>query len=59
MPVVVDKDLCVGCGTCVNLCPAQAMKFDEDGKAVCDAASCVDCGTCIENCPMSAIRRED
>ncbi len=30
--VVVDKEKCIGCGTCPALCP-NVFKMDEDGKA--------------------------
>ncbi len=30
--VIVDKDKCIGCGTCVALCP-EAFELAEDGKA--------------------------
>jgi ferredoxin len=45
----------VGCGTCEEGCPVEAIKV-EDGKARVDEEACVDCGTCIEECPEEAIR---
>lgn len=31
--VKVDKDLCIGCGTCVAICP-MVFSMDENGKSI-------------------------
>ncbi|HOI13178.1 MAG TPA: 4Fe-4S binding protein [Methanoculleus sp.] len=51
MAAVIDPDLCTGCETCVDVCPAAAI-WMEDGKAN------VDPGACIAECPSGAIRLE-
>lgn len=53
----IDKDKCVGCGSCVQECPANAIIL-ENGKAVIDEAVCVQCGTCQACCPMNAIDQD-
>jgi len=40
----VDREICVGCGACVNLCPRLAIRFVED-KSFIDQVSCIECGT--------------
>ncbi len=55
MPVTVDKDVCIGCGACVGVCPVTALSLDENGKSQCDEATCIDCHTCIGTCPVGAI----
>ncbi|QSZ66455.1 4Fe-4S dicluster domain-containing protein [Methanofollis aquaemaris] len=57
MVAVVDSDLCVGCETCVDECPAEAITM-EDGIAVVDKDLCTDCGTCVDVCPAEAIQME-
>nr|WP_303716248.1 4Fe-4S binding protein [Methanoculleus marisnigri] len=57
MTAVVDPELCTGCETCVDACPAAAIRM-EDGKAKVDAGLCIDCGTCVDECPSGAIRLE-
>ncbi|HJJ99352.1 MAG TPA: 4Fe-4S binding protein [Methanocorpusculum sp.] len=57
MVAVVNKDKCVDCGTCVDICPAAAIELD-NGKAAVDASACVDCETCVDECPESAIHME-
>jgi len=54
MAVKIDKEKCVGCGVCVDVCPTEALSVVGD-FAECDADLCVDCGTCIPECPTEAI----
>ncbi|MCK5085393.1 ferredoxin, partial [Candidatus Parcubacteria bacterium] len=30
--IVIDQELCIGCGACVNLCP-DAFELQHDGKS--------------------------
>ncbi len=54
MVAKVNNDECVGCGICVDACPAEAIKMDGD-FAVVDADLCTECEACIEECPNDAI----
>ncbi len=57
---MVDKDICVGCGACINVCPVGAIQFDNDGKAKIDPEICIKCKSCENTCPVSAIKiKED
>lgn len=51
---VVDEDLCVGCGTCVDLCVFGAHVL-EGGKSRVIEACCAGCGACAAGCPQRAI----
>ena len=51
---MVDKTKCIGCGTCVAICPVEAISFDEDGKARIDRTKCIRCGSCEASCPVEA-----
>ncbi len=54
-PKVVRKR-CVGCGRCLQWCPAGAIRLDpESGKAQIDNEACVGCGECIVVCPQKAV----
>lgn len=55
MPVIVDKDLCIGCEACISVCPVSALIMEDDGKAFCQEDICIDCGACIPVCPTQAI----
>jgi ferredoxin len=57
MSVKVDKEKCNGCGPCVEACPVEAIKI-EDNQAVVDADTCIDCGACVDACPNSALELE-
>jgi indolepyruvate ferredoxin oxidoreductase, alpha subunit len=53
MPPEVDRDLCTGCGTCINLgCPALSLK---DEKAIINSTICTACGLCEQLCRFDAI----
>lgn len=58
MPVIVDKDKCIGCGACEGNCPVGSIKLGDDGKAEADDSTCIDCGACIANCPVEAISQK-
>lgn len=45
---------CIGCGTCVQLCPFEALSLAE-GQARVDNDRCVVCGSCVPVCPADAI----
>lgn len=51
----IDKEVCVGCGSCKDTCPMDAIKPDGD-KFMVDADACVDCGACEGACPTGAIK---
>ena len=55
---MVDKKKCIGCGTCVQMCPVGAIKFDQNGQAQIDPKICIKCGTCQAICPVEAIKIE-
>jgi len=56
--VKVNAEECVGCETCVPLCPVEAISM-VDEKAVIDQEICTACGTCIAECPVEAIVEEE
>jgi len=52
----VIEELCSGCQTCNNLCPYNAISFDEERKVShINEALCKGCGTCAAACPSGAI----
>ncbi|MFZ2410843.1 MAG: FAD-dependent oxidoreductase, partial [Candidatus Methanoperedens sp.] len=63
---VVNEAKCIGCGTCVTVCPYNApslydvtVKVEEvtytTKKSKINAASCKGCGSCAAACPAGAI----
>ena len=51
--LIIDKDTCTGCESCIPSCPFDALSMQE-GKAVVDE-KCTFCGACVEVCPVNAI----
>jgi ferredoxin len=54
MAVRVDAGRCVGCGGCVGICPAGALRLDA-ARPVCDVGKCTNCQTCVRFCPVGAL----
>ena len=50
---LVDAAKCTACGTCAELCPADAITVDE--IAVIDKKKCIGCGECLAVCPFGAV----
>ncbi|MGN0824729.1 MAG: 4Fe-4S dicluster domain-containing protein [Candidatus Coproplasma sp.] len=61
--VVIDKDKCVGCFTCVLLCPFGAIMPAADGKVAQKCMLCTDNikgePNCVKYCPNNAIVYEE
>ena len=57
MAAKVDAAKCTACGSCAEVCPAQAIRVEE--VAVVDAEHCADCGQCLDECPAEAIELKD
>lgn len=49
----INRDKCVGCGLCGQMCPLQNLKL-ENGKATAKN-KCTMCYRCVSNCPKQAI----
>ena len=58
---IVDEDLCIGCGTCEDICPAVFKLGDDGFSHVIDPDGCAAAGCCedaAEECPADAISIE-
>jgi len=47
---VIDPELCLGCGTCVERCQVHAIS-EQDGVSVVSRERCIGCGLCVSGCP--------
>ena len=54
MAAKVDKEKCTGCGICIDVCPAEAIKIENDKAVISD--DCYECGICENECPNDAIK---
>lgn len=50
--VVIDRDLCTGCGSCVADCPQQNIILQDMSAQV--LSTCMKCGHCVAICPEAA-----
>lgn len=67
----IDKEKCIKCGRCAEVCPysaivkrkrpcaescgVDAIESDEYGRATINYEKCVSCGQCLVHCPFAAI----
>ena len=56
---VVDKEKCVACGACANICAHGAPNLTEEGVMHIDWNKCFGCGRCLHVCPVEAIEADD
>ena len=51
----VEKELCVGCKKCYEICPAKAITM-KNKRPVVDRKKCIRCFCCQEFCPKGAMK---
>ena len=56
--IEVDSDKCFSCGTCIALCPVEAISLAKDYTVEFDKEKCVGstCSICVDACPARAIK---
>ena len=64
----LDKELCVGCGICAQICPKEAIeehpssvvngRLKKKPTIDIDPNSCIFCGECVVLCPYNALKME-
>ena len=60
--IVIDRELCKGCGYCITACPKSLIVFDDSFNAMSyhpaiplSSEKCNGCGLCAVVCPDIAI----
>jgi hypothetical protein len=51
---IVKKQLCTGCGRCLEVCPTGALHL-ESKTVDCDPGDCIGCAACLLACPSGAL----
>ncbi len=56
--IEVDSEKCFSCGSCVALCPVEAISIGKDSGIEFDREKCVGstCSICVDACPARAIK---
>jgi len=56
LSIIIDDELCTGCGNCVESCPFGAIEVEDDKAKI--LPNCTLCGVCVDVCPVEAIMLE-
>lgn len=58
--IVVDTEMCIGCGDCVDACPSDALTMkafsDKEMPVVECPMECLLCRACETTCVLNALR---
>ncbi len=54
MSLEIDKAVCDQCGTCISVCPLDALELTTELRV--DVAKCIVCRNCKKVCPVGALR---
>lgn len=50
------KTGCLGLGSCIRVCPVDAIDYDEENLVWVDKDKCIGCGNCITVCPTGVMQ---
>lgn len=54
--ICYDKEKCIGCKLCLQVCPSEAIEFKEEEKKIrILLARCTFCSQCNDICPVSCL----
>jgi NAD-dependent dihydropyrimidine dehydrogenase PreA subunit len=51
----LNKEKCIGCGMCLEVCPHHVFQMDSKKAQIQNRDGCMECGACSRNCPVGAI----
>lgn len=51
----LDRDGCIGCNRCVEVCPHGVFALVEERAKIIEHNACMECGACARNCPVDTV----
>ncbi|MFW6117732.1 MAG: ATP-binding protein [Thermoproteota archaeon] len=54
--IIVDDEICTGCGTCVDVCPVEVYELQNGISVPVNVEECIICRACETQCPEGAIQ---
>jgi MinD superfamily P-loop ATPase containing an inserted ferredoxin domain len=51
----LEREKCIGCGKCVEVCPHNVFTMEAQKAGIQDRDACMECGACARNCPVQAV----
>ena len=51
----LNKEKCVGCGQCIEVCPRGVFVMRGQKAEILDRDRCIECGACQRNCAFDAL----
>jgi NAD-dependent dihydropyrimidine dehydrogenase PreA subunit len=54
--LILDRDKCIGCGLCAEVCPHSVFELQDQKAQLVDLNACMECGACVTNCPTDAVK---
>ena len=58
MSISIDHERCDFCGTCVAVCPVDAVELSESFLRI-DEDTCTECFACVEICPLGILEVQE
>jgi len=52
--ILIKKEFCDFCGTCVSVCPPDCIELKEFDIII-DQEACTDCKLCVYVCPIETL----
>lgn len=56
--LTVDRELCIKCGMCAEVCPNRIIGMTDKGPEMRFAPACIGCGHCTAICPKMALEHK-